>query len=244
MKLHAFVALLNGKKTKNLGEIGELHKRNQKAELFNGKTRTYRPLDDNDEKLPAETVALQEYADKQVGRADHLWADWMNIVLTVDTGSTQTSGDITIDGNVIMERVPVITLIFIEQQLNDIRKYYDTLPVLDTNFKWSYDSNKGCWVTGAIEKNRSVKKNEAITLAVATDKHPAQVQLVAVDKWVGVFTETAMSSALPRDVKRAYVDRIDKLIDAVKKAREEANSIDVTERKEIKAIFDYIHSED
>lgn len=243
MKLHAFVALLNGKKTKNLGEIGELHKRNQKAELFNGKTRTYRPLDDNDEKLPSETVALQEDAAKQVDRASQLWANWMNIVMTVDTGSTKTLGTVTVDGKAIISDVPVITLIFLEQQLNDIRKYYDTLPVLDTNYKWAYDTNKGCWVTTPIEKNRSVKKKEAITLAVATDKHPAQVQLVDVDKWVGVFTETAMSSALPRDVKRSYVDRIDKLIDAVKKAREEANSIDVTERKEIQSIFDYIHSE-
>ncbi len=244
MKLHAFVALLNGKKTKNLGEIGELHKRNQKPELFNGKTRTYRPLDDNDEKLPTETVSLQEYADKQVERAVQLWTDWMNVVLTVDTGSTQTSGNVVVDGNAIISNVPVITLIFLEQQLNDIRKYYDSLPVLDTNYRWNYDSNKGCYVTGAIEKNRSIKKKEAITLAAATDKHPAQVQLVDVDKWVGVFTETAMSSALPKDTKRVYVDRIDKLIDAVKKAREEANSIDVAERKEIKAIFEYIHSED
>jgi hypothetical protein len=239
-KLHQLVAVLNGKKTKTLAEITDLHQKCQKPALFAGQSRTYRSLDAAGERLPDETTLPQERVSAVIDRACEQWQDWLDLTLSVDSGGTLAKADVEVDGKMLLKNVPVLHLIFLEQQLNDVRKFVATLPVLDANYQWSWDEAKDMHVTQPVEQNRSIKSKQVIQLAPATDKHPEQAQLIDVDKWVGVYTTTRFATGVRADHKRQYLDRVDRLIDAVKTAREQANSIEVEQRKEAVRLFEYI----
>lgn len=74
----------------------------------------------------------------------------------------------------------------------------------------------------------------------ATDKHPAQTQLVQEDVIVGSWNQTKMSGAIQPQQKDMLLQRIEKLQKAVKFAREEANSVDADNVEAGKVIFDWI----
>lgn len=239
-KLHQIVAVLNGKKNKCLGEITELHKRCQNGDLFSGSSRTYEPNTDGDEKLPDETKYPQMDAREIIIRCSKLWEDYLDTSLLVDNGSSQARANVVVNGATILANVPVLHLIFLDQQLNDIRKFVATLPVLDPNHDWEFDPDRDWNVTKPTKQNRNIKRKRVITKAEATDKFPAQADIVDVDEWVGVFTSTKFGTGIQGARKREYLDRVDQLIDAVKMAREEANQIEVEQRKEAKRLFDFI----
>jgi hypothetical protein len=60
------------------------------------------------------------------------------------------------------------------------------------------------------------------------------------DVWVGTWTTTKFSGAIPAATRNAMLERVRKLADAVKTAREEANSIDVRAHKIGAAVLGYV----
>ena len=240
VKLHQLVAVLNGKQTKTLAEISEIHKVCQKPAMFAGQSRTYEPLDADGEQLPEEIQLPQEQAAKVIQRASMIWTDWLNLTLSVDSGSAKASSTVEVDGKPLLQDVPVMHLIFLEQQLNSVRKFVEMLPVLDANYQFEKDDARGFYATKPVRQNRNIKTKQRVQLAPATDKHPEQAQLIDVDKWVGVYTTTKFGSGVRASEKRVWLDRVDRLIDAVKTAREAANTIEVEQRKEAGVLFEYI----
>ena len=77
-------------------------------------------------------------------------------------------------------------------------------------------------------------------LSEATEKHPAQVQVYHEDIVVGTWTTVRFSGALPATEIRAMLERVTKLREAVKMAREEANGLEVTDRRVGDAVFGYL----
>jgi hypothetical protein len=51
------------------------------------------------------------------------------------------------------------------------------------------------------------------------------------DVWVGTWTATKFSGAMPAAARKAIIERVRKLLDAVKSAREEANNLEVKPQK-------------
>jgi hypothetical protein len=74
----------------------------------------------------------------------------------------------------------------------------------------------------------------------ATKEHPAQVEMYMEDVWVGTWTTTKFSGAIPAAVRNAMLERMRKLLDAVKTAREEANNLEVRPVKVGAALLGYI----
>lgn len=87
--------------------------------------------------------------------------------------------------------------------------------------------------TIALEKGI---KNECNT----TDKHPAQVETFDEDVIIGEWKTIKYSGAMPQKRVTEILERIGKLQAAVKFAREEANSIAVTEQKLGSTVFSYL----
>ena len=79
--------------------------------------------------------------------------------------------------------------------------------------------------------------------AVATEHHPAQVEVYYEDVVVGYWRTVKFSGALPAQRINTLLKRIESLQEAVKFAREEANSIDVDEQKVGKKVFSYLFAE-
>src|SRR5438132_1009448 len=74
----------------------------------------------------------------------------------------------------------------------------------------------------------------------ATKEHPAQVEMYMEDVWVGTWTTTKLSGAIPAATRNAMLERVRKLLDAVKEAREEANLLQVQTQKLGDALLAYV----
>lgn len=87
-------------------------------------------------------------------------------------------------------------------------------------------------------RSRKVLRNHV--KAEATEHHPAQVDVYTEDVAVGTWTTTKFSGALPATRVRELRDRVVKLQQAVKFAREQANATAVTDAKAGDAVFGYL----
>jgi hypothetical protein len=76
--------------------------------------------------------------------------------------------------------------------------------------------------------------------AEATEQHPAQVEVYYEDVIVGYWRTVKFSGALPAERVNELLSRVEKLQEAVKYAREEANNIEADEQKVGERVFSYI----
>ncbi len=76
--------------------------------------------------------------------------------------------------------------------------------------------------------------------AEATEKHPAQVEVYYEDVTVGYWRTVKFSGALTAQRVNELLDRVEKLQQAVKFAREEANNIEAEEPKVGERFFNYL----
>jgi len=239
-KLCQIIAIVNGRKSAAQKEITRLHHACQKEGVMAGISRVYRPRDEDGESLPPEAKRIQGSARKMLDDAAKVWTDVMDVVLTQDAANRQAGADIVVGGETIAADVPVTNLLYLEKQLTDIQTFIDKIPTLDPAAEWEYDANIGCYRTEPIEQVRTKKIQKPIVLYEATKEHPAQVQLATEDVPVGTWSTTFFSGAIPADEKMAMLDRVRGLQEAVKKAREAANSIEVADAEIGKSLFAYI----
>jgi enamine deaminase RidA (YjgF/YER057c/UK114 family) len=239
-KLNQVIALVNGKKTRAKEELTQVYKMVQKPEVFTGISRVYQPSDDEGETIPPENKLPQFTTKQMLSVAQNTLTSLIDIVATQDRGNTEARADVVVDDNVLVKDVPVTHLLFLEKQLVDIHTLISALPTLDPAERWVYDENRGCHVTEPTRTNRTKKVMRNHVKAPATDKHPAQVEVYTEDVKVGEWSTVKMSGALPADEKRDMLMRVRKLQDAVKVAREEANTHVVTQVNLASNLLTYI----
>jgi hypothetical protein len=239
-KLNQVIALEKGTKTEVYAKVTKLHHDVQKAALLSGISRTYQPLDDEGEQFPPESTRVQVRATDVLNEIAAATSRLFDLTLTKDFGNTTAFADIKVGDEVIAEKVPVTTLLFLEKQLTDIATIVAKLPVLDPAEEWRRDDNTDLYATVPAKTVKSKKIPRNHVKAAATDKHPAQVEVWMEDVVVGNWTTTKFSDALPASRINQLKERVRLLQEAVKLAREEANSTQVTDRKMGESIFDYI----
>ena len=79
-----------------------------------------------------------------------------------------------------------------------------------------------------------------IVLYDATEFHPAQTQLVTQDETVGHWHTVKHSGAVPAPRRKLLLERAEKLLQAVKFAREQANNSDVEQKKIGSKVMNYL----
>lgn len=239
-KLNQIVAVVSTKKTDGKSTITELYHKVKKPDLFTGLIRTYETLSIDGEELPSETKLIQLTVKEAIDTFIEAMTPVYDTTLTQDGANTVAESDVVIDGVKILENIPVTHLLFIEKQLTDLHTFITHLPVLDPGNTWSYSKDSNCFVTPESWKYHTKKLPRAFIKAEATIQHPAQVEILSEDKNIGRWKTINQSGAIPALTKHGYLVRVKKLIEAVKKAREEANNIVVSDRKEAESIFKYI----
>ena len=239
-KLCQIIAVVSGRKTDVQKQITELHHRVTKEALSQGLSRTYKPAFEDGEKKPDEKKLPQVSVSKALREAAQIWTSLLDVVATQDAANCHAKADVVVDNIKILADVPVTHLLFLEKQLADVKTFIEKSPTLDPAQEWKYDKNRGFYVTDPVDTIATQKVQEALTLAQATKEHPAQCQLISKDKTVGTWSSVFFSGAIPADEKKILLERVVKLQDAVKFAREHANQIDVVDRSVGKEIFDFI----
>lgn len=212
----------------------------QKPDLFAGLVKTYESLEEDGFTYPAESKKIVAKVPDVISQLEGQWARLMDLVLTKDAANTQATADIVVDGTVLVAEVPVTTLLWLEKQLVDLRTIVSKIPVLDVAEDWTWDEGNQVFRTEPVRTLRSKKVTEYVTVAPATDKHPAQVRDVVKDVPEGHWLTTKLSGALSAQDRSTMTARIIKLQEAVKKARETANMTEVSDRSMGAALLGYV----
>lgn len=241
-KLNQLIAIESGVKTKAERAFTDLHHLVAKSPLLNGISRTYQPKNDEGDKLPSESTLVQvKVADVLASVADEL-KRLFDVTLTKETANAKAKADVVVEGAALLKDVPVTYLLFLEKKLVDIYTFINKLPVLDPASEWTEDSNNGVWRTPPVQTVKTKKIPCNWVKAEATDKFPAQVEIFHEDVIVGTWTKVDYSGAIPQSRKAEILARVEKLQTAVKFAREEANGIDVEDKKVAEKVFGYLFS--
>jgi hypothetical protein len=239
-QLCQIIAVEKGVKSRSYAELTAAHQQVQKAPLLSGISRTYKPKDDEGEQLPPESTRVQLRTTEVIDEVRAALTRLFDVTLTKDLGNGVAKADIVVDGKKIASEVPVTYLLFLEKQLTDLLTFVTKLPVLDAAETWTYDEAVDAYATAPTQTTRSKKIPRNHVKAEATEKHPAQVELYYEDVLVGYWTTVKYSGALPQARVTELRNRVVKLTEAVKIAREQANSTPVTDAKIGEKIFGYI----
>jgi hypothetical protein len=124
--------------------------------------------------------------------------------------------------------------------LQDIHTFVSKLPLLDDAENWEHDDKAGFFRSKPSQSNKTKKVTKAVVLYPHSEHHPAQVQAVTEDVSVGTWTTTKFSGSIPRRTQREMLGRTEVLLDAVKKAREKANEMEITNSVNDNAILEFI----
>lgn len=243
VKLNQVVAVEKSTKEKVNKQTAPLFHLLGNPAFFFGISKTYEPLDVEGEKLPDDSTRLQntvlEVLDGFAGPTGRL----LDIQVTKEAANTEAFADVVVDGSVLISDAPVTFLLQFEKLLQqEVRGLILKLPILDPAQEWEDDTSERAGVsrTPTRQRHRTKKVEKPVVLYDATDRHPAQTQMVVTDDLVGYWNERLFSGAISGRRKQELLDRVDTLIAAVKYAREAANDRDVEERKIGEEVFGYL----
>ena len=225
--LNQIVAVVTGRKSDYQKRITKLH-HSTKQDMVDGLIRRYQPYDDADKTIPNnDSKAIQVDLRQTVREFGNLFEETVNLIATQDVANCKAKADVEVDGKTILKDVPITHLLYLEKALDDMRTFVESLPELRKDFKWKWDKERDCYATEPVESTRTGKRKVRFVKAEATDKHPAQVDVFDEDIGIGTWSTTYISQALDVPTKKQFLANINALRDAVKKAREVANSIEV-----------------
>ncbi|GAA3036728.1 hypothetical protein [Streptosporangium longisporum] len=239
-KLNQILAVEKGVKSDTQRKVTDAYHTIQKNALLSGISRTYQPIDDEGERLPPESTRVQVQGEdllKQVGSA---LVRLFDVTATKDWANCSARADVKVDGSTLLEDVPVTYLLFLEKQLVDLQTFVAKLPVLDAAETWTPDQSTDCWRTEPVKTTRTKKVPRNHVKAEATDKHPAQVEVYHEDVVVGFWTKVTFSGAVPQKRVNELLERIGRLQNAVKFAREEANGTEITYQRVGEKVLGYL----
>jgi hypothetical protein len=239
-RLNQIIAVEKGVKSRSFQELTDAHHALQKPALLAGISRTYRPKDEEGEQLPAESTRVQVKSEEIIRQTASILTRLFDVTATKDWTNCVARADVVVDGEPLLREVPVSYLLFLEKQLVDLLTFVRKLPVLDAAETWTYDASADSYATEPAQTTRTKRIPRNHVKAEATEKHPAQVEVYYEDIVVGYWKTVKFSGALPAQRVNELVERVEKLQQAVKFAREEANGVDVVEQQTGEKVLRYL----
>jgi len=240
-KLNQIIAIEKGVKSRVYGQLTEMNKIIQKPDLFSGVTRVYNRINEEGETFPPETKRVQYTVPDIIKTVSKNLTELMAVTARKDWTNCEAKSDVVVDGFLILSQVPVSYLLFLEKSLTDMRTFIGNLPVLDGNDVWKTDANSGLFVSDTSQTHRTKKIQKPIVLYPSTPEHPAQTQLITEDEIVGYWHSTKTSGAIAKTEKTKLLDKVEKLLNAIKEAREAANGVDEVKSPNVgELVFNYL----
>ncbi len=232
LKLTALLGILNGNdgvKARAKREETDAYQLLKRPNLFNGFRKTYTPLDEeNGEKFPDEGERLQHNTEDVLAALVPTMAKAIDTQTAVDATNAATTATLVVrpgtPEEIVVEHIPVVTLLWLEKQLDNLRAIVEAAPELNPTKEWIFSPNDGNYTTMPRTSIKTKKVPTPIVLYPATDRHPAQVHVDNQDVTVGHWSTVDVSGAMPHTRKRELLARIAEMRDSVKKARETANA--------------------
>lgn len=246
-KLHELLAVegdLSGIAKTIIEETSHVFK---KSELFTGSHRKLQMFDAAEQ----ERVVADEYREQVTtvpAKLSYLAgkvAPFYDAVLQKEKTNQAAVADLEVDGITLGTNIPATFLLGMESKLKDLRAVYVAIPTLAPGIAWEKDQtlDNSYRMKVPDEKLKTAKTFMYKVLYEATDKHPAQIEKWEEQAAVGKYVTNVTSGMLSPAEKSALLGRLDKLIQAVKKARVQANMVEVVPESIGDKLFRYLHGE-
>lgn len=209
----------------------------QKASVYTGLQRTYRPMMEGGTEYPPETSIVQTTVPRELlSVVGDLYngplTEYINESLTLNAGNAEVKVDVKVGDRVVFAKVPPTFLMEMKTLLTDLNTMVSKLPTLDPATQWAFNTNSGVWESLPTETIKTQKTKRFLSVAKATDKHPEQVQVWDEDQPIGYWKKVDLSGAIPLPVRNELVERVVTLQKAVDNALAEANAMTVQVRKD------------
>lgn len=245
-KLHEILAVESD--LRNQAEVTRGDLKNtfeKKGHHFTKKVVTFKP---NVEGMPDKVesqLSLQTTVRKELQWIGEKLTKAIDAGHQIDVANTLAAADVTLDnGTVLLKAVPSTSLLRMEHRIVEIRDLIQAIPTLDPAKGFTLDSSEGDGIFRARddERPRTEKQFDFVVMVQPTDKHPAQVKELMLDKKIGTTVTQEWSSLITVAAKGDMLDRIEELLRAVKKARARANEyeVDVRQNKIGESILRYV----
>ena len=245
-KLHELLAVqgnLNGQANKKREDLKVTFEK--KRHLFEETRKTFTSNDELEKPQIEEQKDIQSTVISEIEWIKPSLAKSLDVAYQVDVANTEATADVVTEDDVILlKAVPATTLLQLEKRVAEWKNLIDSIPTLDPAKGFQQDEARGYGYYRArdVTKPRTKKVPEVITLAPPTHEHPAQVQLIQIDKPIGTILEQEWSSLITPAKKAELLDRAETLLRAVSKARAKANehAIDVADKKIGTELLDFV----
>jgi hypothetical protein len=215
-----------------------------KRHLFEEKRVTFKPFSEDQVEKVEEQSAIQSTVEQELEWVSQHIIKSLDASLQVAVANTAAKADIVLEDGleVLAEDVPVTALLELEKRMAEVFELTKSIPTLDPAKGYTQDGTRsGVYVAREVSKNRTNKTKEVVVLYPATKEHPAQTQLLDVDKPVGTISEQHWSALLTPQRKSEIMDRAEQLIRAVRRARSRANDVEVDLSKKIgKSLLNFV----
>jgi hypothetical protein len=239
MKLHELLAVENDLRgqaeacRKDLTNTFE-----KKTHHFTKKVVTFKPKVEGEPDKVESQLALQTSVKAELVWISEKLGKAIDSGYAIDVANTEATADVVLDsGDTLLAKVPATALLRLEHRITEIRDLVKAIPTLDPAKGFQPDPTEGEGIYRARddEKPRTEKKFEFIVMVQPTEKHPAQVKELMADRPIGTLLTQEWSSLITVAAKGDMLDRVEEVLRAVKRARSNANSVELTSGKKISA---------
>lgn len=218
----------------------------KKANLFGGGNRVLKMFSEdrkNEEDGGRVDAPLNTTVDDKLRYIIDSQIKYFDCLAQKEATNQVAKADLVVGNVTLAKDVPATLLLGLESRLKAVRGVFETIPTLDPNVNWveAPEQGEGIWKSAEPEVTRREEKvMKPVVLYAATDKHPAQVKESVENQTVGLYYTMKFSGMITPAKKSNYLERIDTLIQAVKQARQRANSTEVVKTTIGDQLFDYI----
>jgi hypothetical protein len=214
---------------------------------FTRKTTTFVPNAEGRSPVVESHQDLQSTVSKELQWIGDKLAKAIDIGHQVDMANTVARADVILDdGSVLLSQVPATSLLQIAHRVKEIQELVNAIPTLDPAQGFSKDdsmSTASGTVYKALDviKPRTEKSFDFVVMVAPTEKFPAQVKELTVDKKIGETLTQEWSGLITVSEKAEMLDRVEQVAKAVKTARARANELEMPPVKKIgDTVLNYI----
>lgn len=244
-KMHQLLAVESDLEGKYKRICEETKKAFAKPALFTGYHRKLELfVDDDGMTYPEEHHDMTTTVKKRLEYTGGPIKEYFDALYQKEATNQVAKADLVVDGKVIGEQLPATFLLALESRLKYVRQVYEHAPTLQAGIAWRKSEDKGSDVWEMVHPEEKLKTKltfKSQVLVEPTEHHPAQIEKWEEQEPVGKFVKYVWSGALTSEDKSQALERIDKLIRAVKQARQKANNVEVVKGNIGQAIVGYIN---
>lgn len=243
-KLHELLAVeANLKKQVESMRSDLMNTFEKKKHHFTEKRVTFQPNEEGAQPITEEQLDLQTTISKELQWIGETWSKAISVIHQIADANTRATANVILeDGTAIFQNIPATMLLDLEKRLTELHSFVSSIPTLDPAKGFKPDPDRGVDVFKAREDERirTKKVQKPVILYPATDKHPAQVQMVSEDIPVGLIRVQEWSGLITTAEKGKMLERVEELQRAVKQARSRANEAAVNESTLGQKLLSYI----